>query len=85
MDIGNIQAKYISTSSEDERADLVARPDFPKKLFAGVVYDESSKVKIALIDNHSLGADILAKLCDDKDLSVRQRAYDKLCREAETE
>ena len=75
----NIQLQYISTADEAERAILVARADFPEKLFEAVACDESSKVKIALLENHDLGAELIAKFCEDEDLSVRTAAYDKLC------
>lgn len=74
-----IQMKYVSEDREDARAELVARQDFPTKLFKGVACDESSKVKLAMIENHELQAEVVSKLCTDKDIEVRTKAYNLLC------
>ena len=79
MNIDEMQLRFISTSDETQRAMLVARQDFPKELYEGVVCDESSKVKLALLEHNDLGAEIITKLCQDKDIEVRMRASDKLC------
>lgn len=72
--------EYISEADENKRAELVAEKDFPSQLFPGVACDGSKKVKLALLENHELNVEVLSKLCDDNDLEVRTKAFDKVCR-----
>jgi len=70
--------QYISASDEDKRAEVVSRKDFPEQLFKGVACDDSSKVKLALLNNHEPNAEVVSRLCTDADINVRAKAYDKL-------
>lgn len=84
MNKNQLHIQYISSDNEDERAELVARADFPAQLFRGVACDESKKVRLALLSNHTLPAEVISKLCTDPDIEVRTKAYDQLCNGGES-